>query len=456
MLTDPNLTNWVIAWACVAGFVLYRHWRHGWGVGLLITYIFSFAALHWLAPLLHLLPWFEPIRGDLTGEGLRQSTLALVGFAIGVELINARWRRDGESEPVESANRAAQERLIKLYLSAGVVLYVAALMGGRLPLIAAVVSTGSTLVAVSVGLKCWNAWRFERYGRMWLWLALTAIFPLLTVLTQGFLGFGFVAVLIVVSFLASFQRLRLRTVVGCLVLIYGGLSIYVTYMRDRTDIRELVWAGRGMEMRLTQLETTFREAEGFDPWNIEHLGRVEKRLNQNHLVGSAVLYLREGNARFAQGSTLVDAIVALVPRAIWPNKPIVGGSGDIVSNYTGMRFAFGTSVGVGQVMELYVNFGATGVVLGFIIIGALVARIDRRAAWNLAEGNIGRFAVWYMPGLSLLQIGGSIAEVTATAAASWVLMIIVNKLGQPVSPGAVERVPARPLPAVDRKGEVVS
>ncbi len=456
MPTEPNLANWVTLWVCLALFVLYRHWRHGWGVGLLVTYIFCFAALHWLAPLLHLLPWFEPVRGDLTSEGLRQSTWALVGFAVGVELLNARSRRSAESTVTEFQNKKAQERLIRVYLAAGVLLYIAALLGGRLPLIAAVVSTGSTLVAVSVGLKCWNAWRFERYGRMWLWLVLAAFFPLLTVLTQGFLGFGFVAVLIVVSFLASFQPLRLRTIVGCVILVYGGLSVYVTYMRDRSDIRDLVWGGQAVEVRLAQLKGTFREAEGFDPRNIDHLDRVEKRLNQNHLIGSAVAYLNDGNAPYAGGSTLVDAIIALVPRALWPNKPVVGGSGDIVSQYTGIRFAYGTSVGVGQVLELHVNFGTAGVVLGFIVIGLLVTLVDRRASRYLAEGNISAFGLWYMPGLSLLQVGGSIAEVTATAAASAVLMVVVNKLGQPVAPGAVARVPSRPLSAVDPEGEAVS
>jgi mannose/fructose/N-acetylgalactosamine-specific phosphotransferase system component IIC len=145
-----------------------------------------------------------------------------------------------------------------------------------------------------------------------------------------------------------------------------------------------------------------------------------------------------------------------VPRALWPNKPVVGGSGDIVSQYTGIRFAYGTSVGVGQVLELHVNFGTAGVVLGFIVIGLLVTLVDRRASRYLAEGNISAFGLWYMPGLSLLQVGGSIAEVTATAAASAVLMVVVNKLGQPVAPGAVARVPSRPLSAVDPEGEAVS
>lgn len=450
------MSPWVVAWACLAGFVLYRHWRRGWGVGLLLTYIFSFAALHWLAPLLHLLPWFEPMRGDLTAEGLRQSTFAMAGFAVGLELLTLGRRRSTDpDEVVEDTDRAAVTGLINLYLVVGVVLYAVALMGGRLPIIAAIISTGSTLVSVSVGLKCWDAWRSRHYGSMWLWLAITTIFPLVTVLTQGFLGFGFVAVLIVVSLVASFQRVRWVSAVGAVFLIYGCLSIYVTYMRDRTDIRDVVWGGQRAGMRIAQLQETFRTAEWFDVWNIEHLKRVDKRLNQDHLIGSAVVYLEEGNARYAQGSTLVDAVIALVPRALWPNKPTVAGSGDIVTTYTGIRFVFGTSVGVGQVMELHVNFGTPGVVLGFMVFGAIVGLVDRRAAKHLVQGDISSFALWYMPGLSLLQVGGSLAEVTATAAASSALVVIVNRLRRPETRGTHIVAARDSSAAVERGSEVV-
>jgi hypothetical protein len=199
-------------------------------------------------------------------------------------------------------------------------------------------------------------------------------------------------------------------------------------MRDRTDIRDVVWGGQGFDARFEQLASTFRSAEWFNPWDIDHLYRVDRRLNQDQLIGSAVVFLREGSADYAKGSTLVDAVIALVPRALWPDKPIVGGSGDLVTTYTGIRFAYGTSVGVGQVMELHINFGTPGVVIGFAALGLLVALIDRRAARYLAAGDIRSFALWYMPGLSLLQLGGSLAEVTATAAASLVLILAISSL----------------------------
>jgi hypothetical protein len=422
---DINSLSWVIAWGCLAAFVLLRHARRGPNVGLLLTYVFIFATLHWFAPVLHLLPWFTEFPGDLTAEGLRESTLGLAGFVVGVELLTIGRRRAVDVEEFE-LDLAVTTRLVNIYLVAGIALYAFTLLGGRLQFLAAVVSTGSTLVAVSVGLKCWLERRSGRVGQSWLWLALAGLFPLLTLIAQGFLGYGFVAVLIVASFVASQQPSRLKTMLAAVVLIYLGLSVYVTYMRDRTDIRDVVWGGQGFDARFEQLAATFRSAEWFSPWDVDHLYRVDRRLNQDHLIGSAVVFLREGNAQYARGSTLLDAVIALVPRALWPDKPIVGGSGDLVTNYTGIRFAYGTSVGVGQVMELHINFGTPGVVIGFAGLGLLVALIDRRAARCLAAGDIRSFALWYMPGLSLLQLGGSLAEVTATAAASMVLILGIS------------------------------
>ena len=425
----PDMASWALAWACIAAYVLYRHWRRGRGVGLLLTYLFSLASIHFLAPIAHLLPWFEALRSaDLTAEGLRQSTLAMLGFAIGFEIVTLRQRHPSENldETVHGSSNGTTHALINLYLMGGIVLYALSLFAGGLPFISAVISTGATLVAVSVALKCWESWRAGSISRMWFWLCLTLAFPLVTVVTQGFLGYGFVAVLVVASFVACLQRLRWQTVVAGVLLLYGGLSIYVTYMRDRGQIRDVVWGGEAVNTRFSQLQSTFTEIEWFDPREPQHLMRIDTRLNQNHLLGSAVAFLTEGSTEYAGGATLSDALIALIPRALWPDKPTIGGSGDVVTRYTGIRFAFGTSVGVGQVMELYINFATPGVILGFVLFGIVVTTVDRRAAESLARGDVRTFGLWYMPGLSLLQVGGALAEVTATAAASFALMVILN------------------------------
>jgi hypothetical protein len=77
-------------------------------------------------------------------------------------------------------------------------------------------------------------------------------------------------------------------------------------------------------------------------------------------------------------------------------------------------------------MEFYVNFGSVGVVLGFGVLGWLLSVIDGTAGRKLANGDWPGFALWYLPGLAFLQVGGSLVEVTASVAASLVAALAVN------------------------------
>ena len=120
---------------------------------------------------------------------------------------------------------------------------------------------------------------------------------------------------------------------------YLGLSLFVTYMRDRDKIRDVVWGGQSYESRIDQLKSTFSQAEFFSINNDEHLKQIDDRLNQNALVGASVRYLESGSQEFARGETLWEAIIALIPRVFWPDKPVGGGSGDLASEYTGYYFS---------------------------------------------------------------------------------------------------------------------
>jgi hypothetical protein len=143
-------------------------------------------------------------------------------------------------------------------------------------------------------------------------------------------------------------------------------------------------------------------------------------------VGAAVNRLHETDG-YARGDTLWDALLALIPRALWPDKPVSAGSGDLVNRYTDVKFADGTSVGVGQVLEFYANFGTTGVVIGFAIMGLLITALDLQAADRLARSNLQGFVLWFLPGIALLQVGGQLVELTASAAASVIVALLANK-----------------------------
>ena len=104
------------------------------------------------------------------------------------------------------------------------------------------------------------------------------------------------------------------------------------------------------------------------------------------------------------------------------------GSPEIVEHFTGIPFSEETSVGVGQVMEFYINFGRIGVLVGFFCIGVAVRIFDAAAARHLYRGDWQKFVTWFLPGLGFLQTGGSLVEVSGTVAASTVLVVGLNKV----------------------------
>jgi hypothetical protein len=429
MLANSSLETTIILAALALAFTILRNWRRDAGVGLLLTYLLSFATIHLLAPVLYLIPWYGDSRIDPTTEGLRESTIALIAFAAGAEIgaILARRRASATLQPGEGA--PVDARSANIYLMAGLFIYAVMIPLSRgIPTLTALVSMALPMIVAALGAKCWSAWHEGRQGTMWLWVVSSIAFPVLTVLTQGFLGFGFTAMLTLLAFVASYYRPQWRIVVAGVVLSYVGLSVYVTYMRDRTDIRNIVWTGGTLSESAQQTSETFRDFEWFDPDNVRHLDRIDGRLNQDLLIGLAVDNLNTGDAQFALGSTIVDAVLALVPRALWPNKTIAAGSGDLVSTFTGLRFPEGTSVGIGQVMECYVNFGTAGILMGFLLIGAVVSFLDRSAVRCLQEGDISCFMIRYLPGLAFLQVGGSFVELGGVAASGLAVALLFRSV----------------------------
>jgi hypothetical protein len=426
MPAESSLFPWIAVWALVATFIVIRHWRDHQGTGLVVTYVLSFGALHWLSPALGLLPWHDPA-DQFTEAGLHQAVWGVIAFAVGAEFGLSRHEKHKGTEAGTGQASLVDPKLINVYLFIGVVVYgVIFPFAGQIPSATAIVSTASTLAVAAIGLKCWNAWQSRHWGSLAVWLASTVALPMITVIGQGFLGYGFAAMLTIFAFVASFQRLRWHTAILGVILAYLGMSIYVTYMRDRNDIRDVVWAGADVSDRVTQLQGTLASSEWFDPANSDHLDRIDSRLNQDYLVGAAVYHLASGEVAFAHGSTLWDAAIAMVPRAFWPDKPVFAGSGDLVSNFTGFRYAEGTSIGIGSLMETYVNFGVLGVLGGFFVVGAAVVYVDRSAGSALRRGDSDTFLRWYLPGLSLLNVGGLFAEVTSTGAAALVVVVVVS------------------------------
>jgi hypothetical protein len=191
----------------------------------------------------------------------------------------------------------------------------------------------------------------------------------------------------------------------------------VTYMQHREDIRDVIWyQDEGIVRRLNQVSKLVTEFQFLDLSDERHQLALDSRLNQNFLVGTGVIAHEQGLSELWYGATV--PVWAIIPRAIWPDKPGVAGSGGLVSEFTGISFAEGTSVGVGQVLEFYMNFGMAGVLVGFAVFGFILMRLDRAMMRALAQGDIDGALKSGLAGLALLMPMGSLLEILVSVCAA--------------------------------------
>jgi hypothetical protein len=162
-------------------------------------------------------------------------------------------------------------------------------------------------------------------------------------------------------------------------------------------------------------------------------------------VGAAALRLQNTQG-YAHGETLWMALLAVIPRAIWTDKPEYAGGMDWVSRYTGITFAQGTAVGMGPIFELEINFGRIGVFLGMLLLGVIIGVADRKAGAALRFDDPLTFGKWFLIGIIMQNAIGSFAETTASLAAALILASIVNHyLRSRPGPDLPESMDERPV-----------
>ena len=71
-------------------------------------------------------------------------------------------------------------------------------------------------------------------------------------------------------------------------------------------------------------------------------------------------------------------------------------------------------------MELEINFGISGVVLGFFGLGWLLGMLDSKAAEAESSGDLERVTHFFLVGAALIQPNGSLVEMFSGAAAALV------------------------------------
>lgn len=369
-------------------------------------------------------------RSDL---GFEVSGFAILGLTVGVVAhdILLRLTHRSNAKPSHAAIQLSTVNSIGSFaLSIGVCFYLIGLSGAYslLPSSTSVFSASVQLFLGGLCLKWWALWHLGRKRAAWLWVATMLWYPLLTTLGIGFIGMGVAGIITLASYLFSTIRIRWWWAVVSPVVIYFGLSVWVTYAAFRGEFREHVSSDRSLNMRAELfydgMVNEWKWADFNDP---PQLLAIE-RLDQNIMIGESVRYLESGQGRFGHGETLEEAVTALVPRLFWPDKPVFSGGSGLVSRYTGLRFAEGTSFGIGPVMELYVNFGRPAVLLGFVVFGLFVSTLDRLARVGLERRSLTGFLLPFCVGHVAMNAMNSFAETLPAVIGASLLVYLAHVL----------------------------
>jgi hypothetical protein len=406
-------------WAVVAISLILL--SRGFSAGLPLAYFLGLSLIHVPGAALDLdeeLEW--------TRIGFEQTVIGMVAFLIAVVIVRflAFRRREhqgaGCQPPGTTESIAALDRLARHYCIIGGVAYFLVLpFATFVPSATAIVSSLGSLMVVGLCLRLWLARECRNWPKFWLTIALLPLLPLATLVQGGFLGFGTYWVLAIVCFIFAQSKRRIGYFLPAPIVLFVGISVFVNYMAARAEIREVVWNEQStIADRIERVEYVFRNFEWLDTSNWEHRKAIEDRLNQNWLIGVAVENLEASVVAYASGATVGNVIIGLIPRAVWPDKPAVGGGGNVVSEFTGIEFAEGTSVGAGQVFEFYINFGTIGVIGGFLFLGLIIGWMDVRVIEHLHRADQRGFLICLLICLALLQPGGNLLEIVVNVASS--------------------------------------
>lgn len=383
----------------------------GVSLGMPIAYLAALLLIHVPGAVAHLLDANDVLPGpEYTELGIGFTAIGALCFVAGVWL--------SQRSAVRPARQAAFRPLFwQFCLWAG---WTVTSLGYMItiPTIGAVIEQGGPIWMLACMLGLRTALGRSDSIRAWKWLGALAVFPLLMLLLGGFVSYGSAAVIVVFSALAISTRSRFRVAVGTMVAVMAGMSVFLSYFQNRNAIRAAVWGGLDTESRIEASMGTVRDIEMFSPSNRKHLEALDLRLNQNFFAGVAATRIEQGKVDYLYGKSLTDGVLSLIPRALWPDKPIVAGSGRIVAEMTGLRLSTSTSFGVGNVMEFQINFGIPGIIAGFLTLGLLIGWLDRRAAEKEEVGDLGGIFVFFLPAVALIQPNGSMVELMGGSVAA--------------------------------------
>jgi hypothetical protein len=345
-----------------------------------------------------------------TGQYGANQEVAVVYGLLGVTALACGLRFGaGQSRLRNFSERLRQEAFawsfdrVALAAAAAILAGYAAAVGARLgggltqPMLIA-----SNLKVVGLfALTYWCLVRGEKYPILAAVLTVELVFGL----TGFFAEFKDTVLTILVAALAARPKVRPQdtAIVGLAAAFLIALASYWSYIKP--EYRQMLNQGSGAQevtvpvsLRLTFLYDAFFDMDG-EAWG-EGFERLVDRHGYTEFLALVMAYV-PGTIPHEAGSLTKRVIIHIaIPRLIYPSKPALPHDTDVMAQYTGLPNLWdsNTSISIGHLGELYIDFGYLGGLVGMSAIGLMVGRVyralrDRDDGSVLAAAGLCLFAV---------------------------------------------------------------
>ena len=417
--------------------------------GLPFAFILSTTFLY-IGFIAYLNPDYSHLRADgsayLASYGFSRDTVVLGTFAALLALtlfnVGVLLSRFGATRPklLARPGQLVFEASFRLRLLGGLAFFgtagfVLARVQIPIPLIDATLQVGrnAAVVVICLGPALILLSEGETAHRRWLLAGL--VLPLAYILFFGFVSYAFIAFCCIFGFYIAFLRKKRMKVWQFLVFglagTYALLSAFITWMNFRDTLREMIATGSMIEDRVQALWQAVLSIRFLNWSDLQSLDLLMARLNQYIFVGKAVEMHNANPTLRLGGETIWVSALAWIPRFLWPGKPEMNTT-QFMRDHTGIEFTDRAAFGNGPVMEFYVNFGWVGIVVGFLILGVLIGRIDRRASISLRSGRLFDFVKWFAVGLAFIAPLTSLFFMVNTAIVTYVILSSIQYVIGPV------------------------
>jgi len=397
------------------------------GGPLILAYFLSMSLLHVPGAMSYIGAARDSEDYYIVLKGFSMLVLGLASLLAGVFLASASKKHPGKSAAVQETREFSRSTGPMLLIVGLASYFFIRPFAGFIPSSTSILSATANLVVLGLWVHFYRATQVKSAPDLAIGGVVLMGLPIATMVTSGFIGFGVGFIMAASALLYTISRQKIIIAVLAPFIVGLGLSFAVAYFGERNNLRESVWGGAGgFEQRLGNVRNMVDSFEWIDFNNEDHIKSLVVRLNESYLAGTGIARHEAGLVELTAGATI--PLWVIVPRAIWPSKPVVGGSGNLVSEFTGIYFAEGTSVGVGQTLEFYMNFGTNGVVLGFFLLGLLIGKLDKDIIFCLRSGNLAGLLTAGLCGASLLQPNGNLMEIIVLFVASYIFSLGFNRV----------------------------